>query len=1018
MAPQRLITIDIRRAHVGPSVSKAAVCLLLLVLAPATSSAQYFGQNKVQYEHFKFEVMRTPNFDIYHYPEERAAVERAAKLAEQWRIVLGQRLGHELTGRQPLVLYASQPHFAQTQVIEGLIGEGTGGVTEFLKRRMVLPFASSLGETSHVLGHEMVHAYQYDIGGEGSLGLPLWFVEGMAEYLSLGSDDAQTAMWMRAVALEKDLPGFNDLDNPKYFPYRYGHAAWAYLAGRFGESIVARAYVEAVKAKDALAGIQAATGVDIKTLSEEWKSALREKHASRAGGAEPVGRRVVSGDSPRAGRLNVSPAISPDGRWLVYLSERSQFSIDYYLTEVATGRVARKLTSTSTDPHLDSLEFISSAGAWDRASRQFAFSTIRNGKAVMTIVDVNSGDDREIEIEAADEAWHPTWSPDGGRIAFAGLEGGVSDLFVLDVKSGAATRLTNDAFADLQPAWSPDGERIAFVTDRFSSNLDDLRFGALRLGMMTMSSRAIQPLPAFETGKHITPQWSADGSSLVLVADPDGVSNVYRLNLSSRQFTKLTSVGTGVAGITALSPALSYAPGTDQFAYGVFVNGGYDIRVADAAPAAAATAQVPASTRGSASVIFGNSSAQAVQQQFTRAAASVSDTGPLQVAPYKPKLALDFVGASAGAVGFSSNRSGFAAGGVGFQFSDILGQHNLGIQAQINGGVRDFGGQVLYLNRKSRWNWGALAGLTPYVTGSFQQSLTTVNGVPILVDEELTFRETDLQVAGITMYPFSRAFRFELQGGGRHIFFDRRITTRLYNYNTGDFLDESVEKLDSPSSLDLAEVSGALVYDQSLFGPVGPIMGQRFRFEGGQTVGSLGFTTVTADYRRYFSPLRPVTLAIRAMHLGRYGGDAEDTRISPLFLGYSSLIRGYDVDTFDAQECGTEISQGRCPSFDRLLGSRLLVGNAELRFPLFGIFTGDYRYGPIPMEGFLFADGGMAWRSGITPDFTSRNSWVTSVGAGVRVNVLGYAVAELAGVRALDRQNRRWRFVFNFIPAF
>lgn len=1011
MASQRFIT--------------GAACFLLLVLAPAASSAQYFGQNKVQYETFKFEVMRTAHFDIYHYPEERAAVERAARLAEQWRIVLGQRLGHELTGRQPLVLYASQPHFAQTQVIEGLIGEGTGGVTEFLKRRMVLPFASSLGETSHVLGHEMVHAYQYDIGGEGSLGLPLWFVEGMAEYLSLGSDDAQTAMWMRAIALEEEVPGLDDLNNPKYFPYRYGHAVWAYLAGRFGENIVPRAYVEAVKAKNALAGLEAATGVDIKTLSEDWKSALREKHAARAGTPEPIGRRVVAGDSPRTGRLNVSPALSPDGKWLVYLSERSQFSIDYYLTEVATGRVVRKLTSTSTDPHLDSLEFISSAGAWDRASRQFAFSTIRNGQPVMTIVDVASGGDREIEMGAAggnaasvDEAWHPTWSPDGGAIAFAGLEGGVSDLFVLDVKSGTVTRLTNDAFADLQPAWSPDGGRIAFVTDRFSSDLDGLRFGALRLGLMTVASKAIQPLPAFDTGKHITPQWSADGSSLVLVADPDGIPNVYRLNLGSRQFTKLTAVTTGVAGITSLSPALSYAPGTDQFAYGVFVNGGYDIRVADATPAAAATAAVPPSTRGSASVIFGNSATQSTAQLFTRAAATASDAGPVQVAPYKPKLALDFVGASAGAVGFSSNRSGFAAGGVGFQFSDILGQHNLGIEAQINGGVRDFGGQVMYLNRKSRWNWGALAGLTPYVTGAFQQSLVNVNGQPVIVEEELTFRETDLQVAGITMYPFSRAFRFEVQGGVRHIFFDRRMTTRFFNFDTGDFLDETVEKLDSPSSLDLGEVSGALVYDQALFGPVGPILGQRFRFEGGQTMGSLGFATVTADYRRYFSPFRPVTLAVRAMHVGRYGGDSEDTRISQLFLGYPSLVRGYDVDTFDAVECGPEIAQGRCPSFDRLLGSRLLIGNAELRFPLFGVFSGDYSYGPIPMEGFLFADAGTAWKSGSTPEFSSRNAWVTSVGAGVRVNVLGYVVAELAGVRALDRQNRRWRFVFNFLPAF
>ena len=996
------------------------MCLLLLVLAPAAISAQYFGQNKVQYETFNFQVMRTANFDIYHYPEERAAVERAAKLAEQWRIVLGQKLGHELTGRQPLVLYASQPHFAQTQVIEGLIGEGTGGVTEFLKRRMVLPFASTLGETSHVLAHEMVHAYQYDIGGEGALGLPLWFIEGMAEYLSLGSDDAHTAMWMRALALQEELPDLDDLDHPRYFPYRYGHAVWAYLAGRFGEGVVARAYVEATRARNALAGIEAATGVDHRTLSEQWKAALRERHTPTVGRSEPGGRRVVSGESPRRGRLNVSPALSPDGKWLVYLSERSQTSIDLYLTEAATGRVVRRLTTTATDPHLESLQFIASAGGWDRASRQFAFTTVRKGQPVMTIVDVtgNAGD-REIEMTAADEAWHPTWSPDGASIAFAGLEGGLSDLFVLDVKTGAVKRLTNDAFAELQPAWAPDGDRIAFVTDRFSSNLDDMRFGALRLGILTVGSGAIQPLPAFDSGKHITPQWSADGASIVLVAEPDGVPNVYRLNLATRQFTKLTSVTTGVAGITSLSPALSYAAGTDQFAYGVFVNGGYDIRVADAAPSAAsAAAAPPAPDRARASVLFGNTAFQQSAKQLASASAQASDVRTGQIDPYKAHLKLDFLGGATGGVGFSSNRGGFAAGGIGMQFSDILGQHNLGVQAQVNGGVRDLGAQVMYLNRKSRWNWGAFGGLTPYTTGSFNESLATFNGALVVVDEELIFRETDLEAALIVMYPFSRALRFEVQGGGRRIWFDRERTRRFFLFDTGDFIDETREEFEAPASLNLAETSAALVYDQSLFGPVGPILGQRFRFEAGQTLGSLGFTTALVDYRRYFSPVRPVTLAVRALHVGRYGSDAEDSRLSPLFLGYASLVRGYDVDTFDAGDCGAGLMQGTCPAFDRLLGSRLIVGNAELRFPLFGVFTGDYQYGPIPMEGFLFADAGVAWGSEGRPDLLKRSSYVTSVGAGVRVNVLGFAVAELAGVRALDRPTRRWRFAFNLIPAF
>ncbi len=1007
MAPQR--------------IAIGAVCALAVVLAPAAASAQYFGQNKVQYERFNFEVMRTANFDIYHYPEERPAVERAAKLAEQWRVVLGQRLNHQLTGRQPLVLYASQPHFAQTQVIEGLIGEGTGGVTEFLKRRMVLPFASTLGETSHVLGHEMVHAYQYDIGGEGALGMPLWFIEGMAEYLSLGPDDSNTAMWMRSLALEKELPGLEDLDDPKYFPYRYGHSVWAYLAGRFGDGVVARAYMAAVELKSALAGIESATGVDIKTLSTQWQTALRERHMPRSGTAESAGRTVVSSDGPRGGRLNVSPSLSPDGKWLVYLSERSQYSIDLYLTETATGRVVRRLTTTATDPHLESLQFVASAGAWDRASRQFAFATIRNGQPVMTIVDVTGKvGDREIEMGPVDEAWHPTWSPDGSSIAFAGLEGGLSDLFVLDVKSAAVTRLTNDAFAELQPAWSPDGQSIAFVTDRFSSNLDELQFGELKLGLLTVASRAIRPLPAFDAGKHLNPQWSADGASLLLVAEPDGVPNVYRLSLATRQFTPLTSVSTGVSGITGLSPALSYAAGADQFAYGVFVDGGYDIRVADASSAAAAVATppTPAPGRPRASVLFGSTAAQQSMEELTRAAARASHAADPQTNPYQPKLALDFLGGTAGVGGFSSSRGGYAAGGLGMQFSDVLGQHNLGVQAQVNGSARDLGGQVTYLNRKSRWNWGGVAGLIPYVTGAFSQSRASANGVPVIVDEELVFRQTDLQLAGITMYPFSRALRFELQGGGRRIWFDRERRTRFFNANSGDFIDETVETFDAPSTLNLADVSGALVYDQSLSGPVGPILGQRFRFEAGQTAGSLNFTNVMVDYRRYLSPFRPVTLAVRGVHIGRYGSDGEDARLSQLFLGYSSLVRGYDVNSFDAQECGAGFDQGSCPAFERLLGSRLLVGNAELRFPLFGLFSGDYKYGPIPMEGFLFADAGVAWTSAGRPDLAKRNSYVTSVGAGMRVNAFGYAIVELAGVRALDRQNKRWRFVFTLNPSF
>src|SRR5207253_5254464 len=125
--------------------------------------------------------------------------------AERWHTRLSRLLQHELRGRQPLVLYASHVDFEQTNAIQGELGEGTGGVTEPLRRRIVLPMGGPLTDTDHVIGHELVHAFQFDMttaanarnGQNGAERLPLWFIEGMAEYLSLGAVDPNTAMWLR-----------------------------------------------------------------------------------------------------------------------------------------------------------------------------------------------------------------------------------------------------------------------------------------------------------------------------------------------------------------------------------------------------------------------------------------------------------------------------------------------------------------------------------------------------------------------------------------------------------------------------------------------------------------------------------------------------------------------------------------------------------------------------------------------------------------------------------------------------
>ena len=665
-------------------------------------------------------------------------------------------------------------------------------------------------------------------------------------------------------------------------------------------------------------------------------------------------------------------------------------------------------------PHTESLQFVGSAGAWDASSRRLAFTTVTKGRASLSLADVQACPRRTLPLKTSTRPGIRAWSPNGREIVFTGLSGGRSDLYVFTVESADVRRLTDDAFADLQPAWSPDGRRIAFVTDRFTAAPGALHAGAMRLGVLTVATREVTALPAFDAGKHINPQWNADGSSLYLVAQPDGTSNAYRLDLADRRFHRLTDLATGVTGITALSPALSYAPGVGHLAFSVFRQGGYDIRILegprDLGTVAADDARPPLPLFEGAA---GRQTSAAAVTAPTMTAPAVTGT----VEPYRPRLSLDAVGASGG-IGTSSRYGAFFGGGVGLQFSDMLGDHTAGVYIAANGGVRDIGGQAAYVNRSRRWNWGGMAMVQPYVTGGAAQSLeTTPSGGLVIREDVVQLRQTDADVRGLVAYPFSRAFRFELQAGARRIWFSQEQATRYFDYGSGGLLDEQITDLGAPGALTLGDAAAALVYDQTIFGATSPIRGQRFRFEYAPTIGSVQYSGVTLDYRRYFTPVRPVTLALRGLHFGRYGGDAEDPRLSALYLGYPSLIRGYDVGSFDPRDCGD--IPDRCPAFDALLGSRILVGNAELRVPLVGVFRGEYNYGPVPVEAFAFADGGVAWTATSEPSFAGGDrTAVRSAGVGARVNLFGYAIVEVAAARPFDRRGRGWVFSFNLLPGF
>ena len=408
MIRSKIATSRHSASGVAARLVAAAGTLVLLASIPASASAQYFGRNKVQYEEFDFKVLTTANWEIHYYPDAEVAIEDIARLAERWYERFARTFQHEFDDRKPLVIYADHPDFQQTNTLSGAIGQGVGGVTESLKNRVIMPLTASYRETDRILGHELVHAFQYNISQSQSGGgimnlaqMPLWVVEGMAEYMSMGRDHPHTAMWLRDHLLRDDKPTLKEITrNQKYFAYRFGQGLISYLGGTYGDDAVQDLFRTALRTGWE-AGIEQVFGMPEDTLAMQWWDAVEAEYRPlMAGKSDPheTGD-VLLCEECGAGRTNISPSLSPDGRYIVFQSERDLFSMDLFLAETETGRIIRPLQRNQT-PYIDGIRYVDTSGSWSPDSRKLAFVILAGGNNQLAILDVASGNlEDRIEIE-------------------------------------------------------------------------------------------------------------------------------------------------------------------------------------------------------------------------------------------------------------------------------------------------------------------------------------------------------------------------------------------------------------------------------------------------------------------------------------------------------------------------------------------------------------------------------------------------------------------------------------------
>jgi Tol biopolymer transport system component len=1059
----------------------ARLALFLLLALPGTLAAQYFGQNKVQYTNFNFRVLETEHFDVYYYPEEKQAATDVARMAERSYARLSRVLRHQFRERKPIILYASHSHFQQTNTTPGEVGEGTGGFTDFLKHRNVMPLTGSYADIAHVLQHEMVHQFQYDIwaGGRAGGGLqtiiavnpPLWFVEGMAEYLSLGAVNPNTAMWLRDAAAEGKLPTIRQLENdPTIFPYRFGHAILSYIGARWGDEAIG-AILAASRSGSLEGAFRRVIGLDFVQLGDQWRDATQKQYLPQLGPqakAAEIATPVLT-EEQSDGTLHLAPAFSPDGTRIAYYSEKDFYFVDLYLAEAPSGRVLHRLLKSTYSSDYETFRFINSSAAWSADGRFLAVAAKRGPRDEILLIDPERNRVvRRLRVDL-NGVTTPSWSPDGQRLVFTGYDGGLSDLFVIDADGRNLQRLTNDRYADLHPTWSPDGQTIAFTTDRGpDTDFDLLRIGNFRLATYDVASGRIEVLPGMDHGKNVDPQWAPDGRSLAYVSDRTGVSNIFLHDLETHESYQLTDLFTGAQGITPLSPSISWASGADRLAFVYFEQGDYDIYTLDnprdrkgepwrpgtvvlARDAPDAPEPTPADSVAAAQDVGGSALYRSTGGQLRQADSLVAlpdsllppamvsievlndssllglpDTSSFTERPYKVGFSPDYVARPT--IGYVRDNFGNGVfGGTTILLSDMLGNHQLVFSGYINGRIEEAQVLAAYSNISSRLNWAAGIQQEPYffyqgsAIGRVEDSFENVLVTDV---RRIVLRSAFAQAA----YPLSRFRRIEL--GLRGTLVDDAVLrlSEFFDPFSGLYTrDPELDRLGLESTA-FVQPSIALVDDNTLFGFVGPMIGRRARFEIAPTVGGWNYTQTTVDFRRYDPIVGPFTLATRLLYFGRSGADAD--RFTT-YLGYPDLLRGYTSGSFRRNEClnaGVDPNTVTgCAALDQLVGTSLAVFNAELRFPILSPLWEWLPRAVPPVEGAIFYDAGVSWDANskvVVRDREPGESLVAirsplrSWGGSARINLFGFIILRFDYTKPIRRPGTDPFWTISLGPTF
>lgn len=818
---------------------------ILLLVATSISRAQfYFGRNKINYESFSWQVLKTENFDIYYYEGEEDIAALARAIAENAYREYEVKFNVTIDTKIPLVIYSNQIHFQQTNIIPSILPEGVGGFFEYMKGRVVLPFNGSRSDFHHVIRHEIVHVFTHykinqvsrRIGLFESGGFPLWFIEGLAEYWSIGYDKS-AEMYIKDAILHDYLIPINSfrLYFAGYLLYKEGQAFLKYYEDRFGAAKIRELMSGYWKYESFEEAISDISGIDFKQLIKEWILYLKKKYA---GDVEQQNIMNIDDRKITDRDIQLSPAVYHSDSTKKIIFKSNKWGFDNIILKDPTENNEQVLIRGQQKPKYESLHLMQSEISVNRKG-ELAFVAKSGSRDRIWIYDIEKR--KQINNISSNELYiirSVGWSRDGDFLAFSAQDRrGWKDLYIWQRSENKILRITKDIYEDDSPSFSPDNRYLVFSSDRHNNHYKTKK----NLYIYNLESGDIFQLTRSKSNQ-TKPHWHPDKKDLIYyLSDSTGTDNLWSIELSD--------------SLVDSGGAVHHRQYTD------FYNAIHTFSTSEGD-------QLLLSNFGNYNYFLSNYTADSIKSSYSDTIRKYQESIPPakelalkkeQVKSYKLDYSLDLAQT---AVAYDPIFG--MLGGAQLSISDMLGNryYNLLLAntARTSSELMEY------------WN---VAATMIDLRKRYDRSLSLFHFAnDYFSPYEGFYFERTIGTRGALNYPINKYNRVE-------------FSTSLW-HSSKEFVDETEKRLLMSNFI-------SYVHDNSMWIWTGPIDGWRMRLTVGPSFdfqsSEISNYTFLGDFRYYWRIRKNVTFAHRTMSIFNGGDD-----VRRFYIGGSWFMRGYDYN--------------------------------------------------------------------------------------------------------------------------